>query len=62
MSYPSEKIATKGQGPMLKNFYGRNLQLLMISSSVSPGQTFQSLCARPGAYPRINHLKHALLG
>jgi hypothetical protein len=46
-----------------KTFYGRNLQMFIISWSVCPWQAvsaWQMLWVRPGAYPRVKHLKGKL--
>ncbi len=49
---------------MLKTFYGYNLQLFQIGSSVYPWHAFKAwsnICElRPEAYPRVEHLRELL--
>ncbi len=53
-------------GPnIIKTFFVRRLRIFVISQSVCPWQAFQAqtnLLVRPGAYPRVKHLKGASLG
>ncbi len=49
-----------------KTFYDCNLQIFVISQSVSPWQAFPAqsnvLLVRPGGFPRVENLKGASLG
>ncbi len=60
------KPVNHGVGPRCqcyKTFYGRRLRIFVISQSVCPWQVLpaQSIAclARPGAYPRVKHMKGA---
>jgi hypothetical protein len=52
-------------GQCYKNFYIRNLHIFVISECLSQtglSSLVQCLWSRPGAYPRVEHLKVTLLG